>query len=343
MSKPRLANLLDDFGFGGVSRGLGIFDSETVREAADCAVVAVKPDAVRAPRLDAEIIVLHFPPNWRRIAFLISLRMRNPKARIIHVEHSYTPAWEALKVAHRGRFRLMLRVALRLVDQVVCVSRGQANWLRQVANLPAHKVEVIHPYAKNAGLEVLPLPNFDAARPLVLAAYGRFHEQKGLENLITAHRAGALPNTQLVVGGFGPLDEDLRALAGDASDIRFAGRINDVAAFLGGCDVVVVPSRWEAYGQVATEAREAGRPILVAPVDGLPEQVGEAGLVIDFTKPDVIAKAFATLTPGRLSAMAKAARRSTVDCGPSRQRDWARLIRRLAPQAAGSRRRAVLA
>jgi glycosyltransferase involved in cell wall biosynthesis len=59
--------------------------------------------------------------------------------------------------------------------------------------------------------------------------------------------------------------------------------VEDVAGFLAGVDVVAVPSRWEAYGMVANEAREAGRPVLVAPVDGLPEQVqGGGGLVVDF-------------------------------------------------------------
>ena len=328
--KPKLVNLLDDFAFGGVSRGLGIFASPSVRDVADCSVVAVQPDAMIAPRLDADIIVQQFPPNWRRIAFLLSLRARNPRARIIQVEHSYTRAWEALKVEHKGRFRLMLRLALRLVDQVVCVSCGQADWLREAAQLPWHKVEVIHPYCENPGLDALPYPDFSRDRPLVIGAYGRFHEQKGLENLISAHRAGALPGTQLVIGGFGPMEDELRQLAGNSPDIRFAGRIEDVAGFLSGCDLVAVPSRWEAYGQVANEAREAGRPILVAPVDGLPEQVGAAGLVMDFTDLDAVRHGLASLRRHRLVAMAHAARKSTQQCGLERQRAWVRLIRRLA-------------
>ena len=86
--------------------------------------------------------------------------------------------------------------------------------------------------------------------------------------------------------------------------------------------------------QGRAEAREAGRPILVSPVDGLPEQVGAAGLVIDFTNPDAISRAFAKLDGPRLAEMARAARRSTQDCGLDRQREWARLIRRLAPYQA---------
>ena len=68
MSRPRLVNLLDDFALGGVSRGLGVFDAAAVRAVVDPSVVAFKPDAVIAPRCDADVIVTHFPPNWRRIA-----------------------------------------------------------------------------------------------------------------------------------------------------------------------------------------------------------------------------------------------------------------------------------
>lgn len=329
MRRARLVNLLDDFALGGVSRGLGIFASQPVLAAADTSTFAVAPDAVLAPKLHADIIVTHFPPNWRRLAFFASLRLRNPGARIIHVEHSYTRSWEAQKVANPGRFRLMLRLALKFVDHVVCVSAGQASWLKQVAGLSASRVDVIHPYANNPGLDQLPLPCFDQPHRLVVGAYGRFHEAKGFEDLIRAYRAGAMPGTELLIGGFGDLESELRELAGEMQGIRFAGKIDDVAAFLGQCDIVAVPSSWEAYGQVANEAREAGRPILVAPVDGLPEQVGRAGMVVDFSSIAAVAEVFANLDSRKLAAMALAGREATHECGQMRGQQWANLIRRL--------------
>lgn len=335
MTKARLINLLDDFAFGGVSRGLGIFDSPPIREVVDTSVTAISPDALIAPRLDAEFIVVHFPPNWRRLAFLASLRLRNPDARIIHVEHSYTRCWEAHNVALRARFRTMLRLAFSMVDQVVCVSSGQAQWLKLAAGLDASKVTVINPYSANPGLDQLPLPQFWQRRPLVVGAYGRFHEAKGFEQLIKAFQAGAMPGAQLIIGGFGPLEASLRELAGDTPGINFAGRISDVAAFLSNCDIVAVPSRWEAFGQVACEAREAGRPILVSDVDGLPEQVGQAGMIVDFSNPRSVSRAFASLNRHDLTVMAAAGRKATANCALYRQKEWARLIQRLGqrPQA----------
>ena len=326
MSKPKLANLLDDFALGGVSRGLGIFDSAPVRSKVDARVVAVPADAIIAPHVDADIIVTHFPPNWRRIAFLASLRLRNPKARIIHVEHSYTQAWEALKVPNTRRFRTMLSLALRIPHRVICVSEGQAQWLSTVARLPRERLDVIHPYAENPGLATLPTPDFRAPRALRVGAYGRFHEAKGFDLLIKAYKAGLMPGCELILGGFGADEAALRTLADDHPGIRFYGRITDVADFLSGCDLVAVPSRWEAYGQVANEAREAGRPIIVSNLDGLTEQVGDAGMAIDFDDAAAVARAFGGLTQARLEAMSQAARRATYGCALIRQRQWAQLL-----------------
>lgn len=325
--RPRVVHLLDDFALGGVTRGLAIFNSPEVQAVADCRVQDIAPDAMLAPRLDADVIIIHFPPNWQRLALLASLRRRNPHARIIHVEHSYTGAGEALKVRRTGRFRLMLKLAFRLVDHVVCVSRGQANWLQGVTGQAADRISAIHPYSDNPGLATMALPQ--PGDRLRIGAYGRFCEQKGFEDLIRAMQAGALPHCDLVIGGFGELEPIYRRLADGNPHIHFAGKISNVAGFLAGVDVVALPSRWEAYGQVANEAREAGRPILVAPVDGLPEQVGDAGLVVDFNNHAGLALAIAGLTPARLAAMGEAGRAATQGCGAARAAQWAALISRL--------------
>ncbi len=328
MRTPRLVNLLDDFALGGVSKGLAVFESDPVRTVVVPSVIAIDRRAMIAPRLDAEIIVTHFPPNWRRLLFFATLKWRNPKARIIHIEHSYTRSWEQQWVPDRRRFRLMLKLAFGQVDQVVAVSGGQARWLAEAAGMAGKDIEVIHPYSANPGIGSISDPDFSRPRKLRVGAYGRLHEAKGFDKLIAAWKSGAMPGTELLIGGYGPEEERLRALAGDTAGISFFGQIDDVPAFLEQCDIVAVPSNREAYGQVANEAREAGRPILVSDVDGLPEQVGQAGMVVDFTDASAVARAFGALDSERLTAMSRAARRATKDCGPIRQQQWANLLRR---------------
>lgn len=329
MTRPKLVNLLDDFGLGGVTRGLGVFDSASVKAVVDSSLLAVNAKALIAPHIDADIIVVHFPPNWRRLVFLASLRLRNPASIIIHVEHSYTRALEMLRVKHRPRFRMMLRFACRFVDKVVCVSSAQADWWAEASRQDRRSIEVIYPYSENPGLNQLALADYNHTRPLQVGMYGRFDIAKGFDFLIEAYKAGAMPNTELLIGGFGAEEEKLKQLAGETPGIRFAGKITDVAAFLGQCDIVAIPSRHEAFGQVATEAREAGRPIFVAPVDGLPEQVGDSGKIVDFTSQAMIAEAFASTSRKDLLLMAQNARLSVQRAGQSRQQEWATLLSRL--------------
>ncbi len=333
MSKPVLVHLLDDFALGGVTRNLHSFSSPEIDRLVQSQVKAIKPKARLAPRLNAQIIVLHFPPSWPRLALLASLRLRNPGAKIIQQEHSYTSGWEANNVASKTRFRAMLKLALKFTDSLVCVSRAQARWFINARLIPPSKCLVINPYSANAGLRDLPVPDFASAllpnsdnRPLRIGAYGRFQKVKGFDRLINAYRAGALPNCEVLIGGYGEEEESLKALAGDADGIRFCGKIEDVAGFLSQCDLVAVPSRWESFGLVASEAREAARPILVSGVDGLPEQVGNAGLVVDFDNHASLKRVIESLTPLRLEKMARAGRAATKDCAGKRMRLWAQFI-----------------
>ncbi|WP_295531601.1 glycosyltransferase family 4 protein [Novosphingobium sp. Chol11] len=290
-----------------------------------------------APRIAADIIITHFPPNWRRLVLLAGLRLRNPAARIVHVEHSYTRAWEAIHVPSRMRFRAMLWLAMRLVDQIVCVSRAQSEWLQEAAGIAAGRITVIHPYAENPGLTELPLP--EPGRRLRIGAYGRFCEQKGFDILIAAFRSGWFAHCDLILGGFGEDEAMLRALAADCPAIRFTGKVDDVAAFLRACDVVAVPSRWEAYGMVANEAREAGRPVMVAPVDGLVEQAAGAGVVVDFTDQAKIEDALCALLSASVKAIGKRARAAIHGCHEVREAQWSALLRsaQTKPRACGGR------
>lgn len=330
MTPIRIVHLLDDFALGGVTKGLGVYDDPAFADVAESRTVAIRSDAIVAPRVDADIIVTHFPPNWRRILFLLSLKARNPGARLMHVEHSYSPEWEALHVRHKPRFRLMLKMAFAIVDHVVAVSHGVAEWMTGIGAIKGDRLTIIHPYSGRNGLDRVPDMQRTADGRLVIGAYGRFHECKNFDTLIQAFRLlGDDAPFDLLLGGFGPEQARLIELAGMARNIRFTGRVDDVAAFLSECHVFAVPSRYEAYGQVANEAREAGRPILVSPVGGLPEQVGRGGVIADCSTPESLAGAIAALPGLPLEQMGREGRKATRGCGEERVAHWIKLFRLL--------------
>ncbi|QJQ31245.1 glycosyltransferase family 4 protein [Sphingomonas lacunae] len=337
MTRLQIVHLLDDFALGGVTKGLDVYNDPGFTDVAESRTVAIKSDAVIAPRVDADIIVTHFPPNWRRILFLLSLKARNPHASLLHVEHSYSAEWENLHVPHKARFRFMLKMAFSIVDHVVAVSHGVGEWMSRIGAVQGDRLTIIYPYSGKKGLDRVP----DMKRPddgrLIIGAYGRFHECKNFDTLIKAVRLlGEDAPVDLVLGGFGPEQDKLVELAGMARNIRFTGRVDDVAAFLAGIHVFAVPSRYEAYGQVANEAREAGRAILVSPVGGLPEQVGRGGVVADCSTPESLADAIAALHHLPLEQMGQEGRKATHGCGQERVAQWIKLFRLLVPRAGSS-------
>lgn len=334
MTQLRCIHLNDDFAMGGVVKGLSIFEHPLVSAQAMSSVRAVNPRGALAPRLDADVIITHFPPSWSSLAFALSLRLRNPQARIVHVEHSYTGAWEALKVRRPARFRAMLRLAYATTDEVVAVSRGQGDWLTRIGAVPSAKLSAIYPWNNTSALAELPLPTFAADQPIRLGAIGRFAEQKGFDILVKAMRHLPASQFELILAGMGPQEAEFRALADGLDNVSFIGRVDDVERFYGQCDIVVMPSRWEAFGQVAAEARRAGRPILVADVDGLSEQVGAAGMKADCSDALRVADAIAGIAAAPLHDMAAAGRRSMENTETETTAAWAELFARAA-QASG--------
>jgi glycosyltransferase involved in cell wall biosynthesis len=327
MSKLRIINLLDDFALGGVTNGLKIFDAPELKEIGDFQTISIDPKAWIAPSLEADIIITHFPPNWRRILWFRLLRMRNPNARLIHVEHSYSKEWFELHVSSPARFRKMMQLALASVDRVVVVSNASKSWMAQQQFVKNDKLHVIYPYSNMSGLGIIPDIAPTPSEPLVIGTYGRFCEAKGFDRLIEAfNQTDANDNLRLLIGGFGPDEQMLRDKAAGNDNINFVGRVTDVAGFLRHCHVVAVPSRYESYGQVANEAREAGRPILVSRAGGLPEQVNDCGLIVDCDDHAALLAALQSLRAMPLHAMGRAGRMSTAGCRSARIDQWKQLL-----------------
>ena len=325
-----VAHLLDDFAMGGVTRALTLYEEPALRRIARSKVVPIDPSARLAPKLSAKLIVDHMALSWTRLAFLASLRARNPRAQIVHVEHSYTQAFELLNVESKARFRMMLKIASMLVDEFVCVSEAQCKWLDQEVGLASRKLRVIHPWTDRDELYSVPAAIPANARPVRLLAYGRYAPVKNFAELIKAMRNVSPELAELTVFGDGPDRTELEALAADLPHVEVLGPCSFPADFLARCDAVVAPSRYEAFGLVATEARMAGRPVLVADVDGLPEQVGEAGLAMKMDTADAIAGAvhsFVQLDLASMGASGRIAAKSQSDAIIAR---WVQLIDRAA-------------
>jgi glycosyltransferase involved in cell wall biosynthesis len=167
------------------------------------------------------------------------------------------------------------RLALRFAHNVAA-SRALAD------DLPVPCDVIPNPYAQ----DVFRRLSGKARSPGLLYA-GRLVSDKGVDLLLDAlaelqQRGLALT---LTVAGDGPLAASLRADAqrlGLADRVHFVGARapDELAALMNSHRFLVVPSRWEEpFGLVAIEGLACGMVPVVARSGGLPEAVGDCGIV----------------------------------------------------------------
>ncbi|MEM6555624.1 MAG: glycosyltransferase family 4 protein [Pseudomonadota bacterium] len=275
LSDRKIVHVLDDLAMGGVTRALKNFEHPELAILGQHETVDMRRHHIRATGSN-DIAIVHFTANWKKLAWLFDLRFRGGFARVILVEHSYTEGYERSEVAPKRRFRQMLRLAYRLVDQVVAVSRTQRDWMIEHKLAAPEKIIAI-PQSRICD-DLLAMPPCDRETgPLQIRAFGRFHKQKGFDLLIKAMARVPAEIATLKIAGTGPDADQLEALAHGLYHVEICPPFDSPETFLSEADLVAIPSRWEAFGLVGTEARAAGRPILAARVDGLCDQLDADG------------------------------------------------------------------
>src|SRR6058998_4208748 len=128
-----------------------------------------------------------------------------------------------------------------------------------------------------------------------------------------------LPATLVLIGD-GP-DRDAAEQETDrlrlGDDVRFLGKVDQVADLLRGSDLFLLPSETESFGLAALEAMACGVPVIASAVGGLPEVIaqGETGFLAPVGAVDAMAAEAAAILsdPARHARMRSAAARRALD------------------------------
>jgi len=154
-----------------------------------------------------------------------------------------------------------------------------------------------------AGCDVVVIPNFVALseyHPAVDAGSRRSFAPAGHKVLVHVSNFRPVKRVRDVVRVFAGIRRELPAtlvLVGDGPDrdaaeqeadrlklgrdVRFLGKVDNVADILRGSDLFLLPSETESFGLAALEAMACAVPVLASAVGGLPEVVvdGETGFL----------------------------------------------------------------
>lgn len=126
-------------------------------------------------------------------------------------------------------------------------------------------------------------------QPLI-GMVGRLSEEKDHETFLqaAARVAGAWPQARFAIVGEDPEPGQprLRALQGLASRLGLEGRVvftggrSDIPALMAALDLLVHCAHREAFGRVLVEAMAAATPVVATAVGGIPEVVGDCGVLV---------------------------------------------------------------
>ncbi|MBK17232.1 MAG: glycosyl transferase [Rhodospirillaceae bacterium] len=149
---------------------------------------------------------------------------------------------------------------------------------------PSEEITVIPNFAPDLTARSVSRSDFDTPEkaPLLLAL-GRLHKNKGFDILLKAMLD--LPDHYLWLGGDGPLEQELKALAfslGVANRVRFLGWLPDAAPYYAAADIFVCSSRHEPFGNIIIESWLHSTPIVATASEGPGALIDDAktGLIV---------------------------------------------------------------
>lgn len=220
----------------------------------------------------------------------------------VHGAYTSEPSGGALRqlkghVSHRYYVRSE-RQALRRARVIIANSERTRDDVVAATGVPASRVRVIYlggdaerfrPVTAEARREVRAFLGWPESRPVALFVGALGDRRKGFDTLFQAWLrlcARADWGVDLKVVGSGAQRDAWEREAADrglGERIQFLGFRDDVARLLSAADVLVSPTRYDAYGLNVHEALCAGLPALVSRSAGVAERYPEAlsGLLLD--------------------------------------------------------------
>jgi glycosyltransferase involved in cell wall biosynthesis len=209
---------------------------------------------------------------------------------------SETSVWKKLQ---RWRWYSCISMQKRVVKRLACLLTVSQSARRDIARdfgIPAGRLRVV---PNGIDTDVFqPLPGIEREPGRIIVTNSADMPLKGLTYLLqaVAEVLSARNRLQLVVIGApqknGAVERAVREL-GIGAVVRFTGRISDsdLVRHYARAGLAVVPSVYEGFGLPAGEAMACAVPVISTAAGGLPEVVGDAGVLVPPANPRALALA----------------------------------------------------
>lgn len=194
-------------------------------------------------------------------------------------------------------FRLAEKAASKWAAAIICVCESERRLALEKGVAHAERLHVVYNGVGDIAAELRAEPD---ASPVRIVSVARFEAPKDHRTLLRSLAQLRSESWQLDLVGEGPLEREMRALAGAlgiAERVHFLGYQQDPARTLGRAQIFVLSSRSEGFPRSVLEAMRAGLPVVATEVGGVPEAVtqGVNGLLVPRCEAGALAGAIGEL------------------------------------------------
>lgn len=258
-------------------------------------------------RFKPDLVHAHSSLAGLFVRLMYGWRYRRPS--IIYCPHGWAFDRESLLVKTR-MLMLIERVLAPLCDRIIAVSSHERQQALRIG-IPHCRVALV----LNGIADRAPSRPSDWHDQRVKCLFvGRLDRQKGLDTLLDAIEP--LQN-QLCLRVIGNAVASPKSDGRSARNVEYLGwrSAGEIDAEIASADLVVVPSRWEAFGLVALEAMRGSRAVVASSTGGLPEIIrdGETGRLVPPDSPGALMEVLSSGTRSSWQAMGRAGRTRFVE------------------------------
>lgn len=221
---------------------------------------------------------------FRELLPLFSRFRRTPRLLLVHHLFSWEVEGSANETSRLNKTRWIgstERALLRASDRIVVTSRFSEARLKR-DGLSATPILPGADRLPQIARERMPV----SSNSIRLLFVGTYTPRKRLVELVDAFSRIQCPTATLEIVGDAARDQEIAAIVRDraARDPRIVERgiLNDrdLAFALSEASALVLPSSFEGYGMVITEALHAGTPVIAPKNGAIPEAAGEGDHVL---------------------------------------------------------------
>ena len=247
---------------------------------------------------DYDVIHVHdFPKLCNDSLILLLKKLKNTKPLIL-TPHGAGPVAPANKVSSKAYWSSGIPVkVLQAADHLITVTSLQKRGFGRVCD--EHKISMIS--------EAIPpqyfvkSPSFDNNGKLKVLFIGRIIEEKGIKDLLySVSHASKISKNKIELRCVGPDYGFMTEALGLIKELQLENIVqmlgplpeNEKLNQLTWCDVLVLPSFYEAFGIPIIEAMAHGKPVIATRTVGAISLIenGKTGYLVDFNDSKKIAK-----------------------------------------------------